>query len=286
LHRHETASLGARGPRLAGLATEHARLLRLVLLAYTRWPGTTKQDPWPSNATLASRTGLEERQVERALVALRQAGIITTRVGRRQGARRVVGRLIKLDLHAPCKALAPEAFDVGNIWAITRSLRARPAALVTAMVGAYMLASDAAGGGIDEWSELGCSQAAWRRFIGQRDNASWTARVRELEGLGLLRREGRRVIVAPPRAWFALAVDVAEKRRGIGRAAPRSPSRAERPTLPQPQRLLRAWPEPPPFDGREDPAVWVPVELGRTGTDDAFVELDRGPPALHVLRPP
>lgn len=173
LHRHETASLGARGARLAGRGTEHARLLHLVLLAYTRWPGQTKQDPWPSNATLATRTGLDERQVERALVALRQAGIVTTRVGRRQGARRVVGRLIKLDLHAPCKALAPEGFDVGNLWAVTRSLRARPAALVTAMVGAYMLASDAAGGAVDEWTELGCSMAASRRFVGRaRTNAT------------------------------------------------------------------------------------------------------------------
>lgn len=284
LARHETASLGARAVRLTGEGTEHGRLLRLILLSCTRWPGRRSQDPWHSNETLARMAGLKENEIERAIARLRAAELITTRFGPRPSAK--PGRLIKLDLHAPCKALAPEAFDVGNLWAITRSLRARPAALVTAMVGAYMLASDAAGGGIDEWSELGCSQAAWRRFIGQRDNASWTARVRELEKLGLLRREGRRVIVAPPRAWFALAVDVAEKRRGIGRAAPRSPSRAERPTLPQPQRLLRAWPEPPPFDGREDPAVWVPVELGRTGTDDAVVELDRGPPALHVLRPP
>ncbi len=284
LHRHETASLGARGPRITGVGAEHARLLRLVLLACTRWPGTPKQDPWHGNETLATRTGLDERQVERALAALRQAGIVTTRVGRRPGARKVVGRLIKLDLHAPCKALAPEDFDVGNLWAVTRSLRARPAALVTAMVGAYMLASDESGGAIDEWSELGCSMADWRRFIGHRDNASWTKRTRELVELGLLRREGRRVFVAPPRAWFSLAVDVAEKRRGIVLAAKRSPSRAERPSLPQPERLLRVRPdELHPF---EDPAVWVPVELGRTGTDDELVSRDRGPPALQLLRPP
>lgn len=180
----------------------------------------------------------------------------------------------------------PEPFDVVNLWTLARSCRRRAASLVTAMIGAYALACDHAGDRIEDWAELGCSQADWRRFVGAKKNASWTKRVRELVELGLLRREGRRVFVAPPRAWFALAVDVAEKRRGIGPAAPRSPSRAERPSLPQPQRLLRVRPEPPPCDGREDPAVWVPVELGRTGTDDALVELDRGPPPLHILRPP
>ena len=213
LHLHETASVGLRAGRIAGVGAEHARLVRLILLSYTRWPGRPGQSPWPGNATLAVRTRLTERQVERAVAVLREAEVITTRIGRRAGARRPVGRLIDVYLHAPCKALAPEAVDVESLWAVTRSLRDRPAALVTAMVGAYMLASDAAGVAIDEWSELGCSMSSWRRFVGHADNASWTKRVRELEQLGLLRREGRRIFVSPPRAWFMLMVEHAEAKR-------------------------------------------------------------------------
>ncbi len=206
LHRHATAGLGARGAKLSGVGAEHARLLRLILVSCTRWPGRQRQSPWHSNLTLASRTGLEERQVERALAVLRAAGIVATRFGKRPGARREVGRLIDVKLHAPCKAFAPEGVDVRNLWAVARALRPRPAAMVTAMVGAYMLASDATRGPLVEWAELGCSMAEWRRFIGHRDNPSWSKRIRELATLGLLEREGRRVSVAPPRAWFALAV--------------------------------------------------------------------------------
>jgi hypothetical protein len=213
LYLHETASVGLRAEQIAGVGAEHARLVRLFLLSYTRWPGQAGQSPWPANTSLAARTRLTERQIERALVVLREAEIITTRVGRRVGARRPVGRLIDIYLHAPCKALAPDAVDVESLWAVTRSLRERPAALVTAMVGAFMLASDVAGGPINEWSDLGCSMSAWRRFIGHADNASWTKRVRELEGLGLLRREGRMIFVSPPRAWFMLMVSHAEAKR-------------------------------------------------------------------------
>lgn len=220
LYIHETASMGLRAGLLTGVGTEHARLVRLVLLSYTRWPGRPGQAPWPSNARLAARTRLTERQVERAIAQLLEAEIITTRVGRRAGARRSVGRLIDVYLHEPCKALAPEAIDVASLWSVTKALRDRPAALVTAMVGAYMLASDASGEAIDEWSELGCSMSAWRRFIGHADNASWRKRVRELEGLGLLRREGRTIKVSPPRAWFMLMVSHAEKSKRLADAPP------------------------------------------------------------------
>jgi hypothetical protein len=207
LHLHETASLGPRACRLAGVGSEHARLVRLVLLAYTRWPGQPRQSPWPSNRTLASRTRLDERQVERALAVLRAAQVIEVRVGHRPGARRSVGRLIDVGLHAPCKALAPEGIDVGHLWTLARAKRSRPAALVTAMFGAWMLACDHAGGPIDDWAELGCTASDWRRFVGHADNASWTKRLRELDELGLIRREGRTIFVSPTRAWFVLAVD-------------------------------------------------------------------------------
>lgn len=210
LFAHDTASLGARALRIRGTGAEAARLLRLVLLAATRWPGREQHDPWHSNETLAAITGLAARQVERALAVLRSAGELVSRYGPRAGARRRIGRLLKLGLHAPVKALAPAGADIRNLWAIGRAARARPAALITAMVGAYMLASDHTGGAIEDWADLGCSMSDWRRFIGHRDNPSWTKRARELERLGLIRREGRRVIVSPPRAWFALAVAATE----------------------------------------------------------------------------
>jgi hypothetical protein len=223
--------LGLRAGELAGVGAEHARLVRLILLSYTRWPGRPGQAPWPSNATIAARARLTERQVERALAQLLAAKVITTRVGHRAGARRSVGRLIDVDLHEPCKALAPEAIDVASLWAVTKALRDRPAALVTAMVGAYMLASDAIGRPIDEWTELGCSMAAWRRFVGHADNASWRKRVRELEDLGLLRREGLTIIVSPPRAWFSLMVNAAEAERD--RASAIAPVAQLRPAAPE-----------------------------------------------------
>ena len=233
LHRHETASMGLRAGRLSGVGTEHARLVRLILLSYTRWPGRPGQAPWPSNATIAARARLTERQVERALAQLLEAEIITTRVGHRSGARRSVGRLIDVYLHEPCKALVPEAVDVASLWAVTKSLRARPAALVTAMVGAFMLASDASGGPIDEWSELGCSMADWRRFVGHADNAAWRKRVRELEDLGLLRREGHKIIVSPPRAWFSLMVDLADGEPSRVTALRPAPDTAHRDVKPE-----------------------------------------------------
>lgn len=286
LHQHETASIGARGAALTGQGAEYARLVWLVILSHTKWPGRAEGPTWASNATVARESGLELNDVELALGKLRRAGLLTTPIGKRPGARRPCGRLLVPTLGARCKLLIPESFDVGNLWTLARSCRRRAASLVTAMVGAYALACDHAGDRIEDWSELGCKQADWRRFVGAKKNASWAKRIRELVELGLLRREGRRVFVAPPRAWFALAVRVAEKRRGIGQVVPMSPRRAERPSLPQPPRLLRAQLEVPPPIVVFDPAVWEPVELGCTGTDDALVELDRGPPALHVLRPP
>lgn len=222
LHRHETASLGARGYKLRGTGSEHARLLRLVLLAYTRWPGRPDHAPWPSNKTLSARTCLEERQIERSLAALREAELVRTRIGKRIGATKPTGRLIEVGLHAPCKALAPGPLDVGNLWRLARALRPRPAALVTAMVGAYMLACDDPEDPqpIEDWTELGCTMAEWRRFIGHKDNPGWSKRLRELDGLGLIRREGRVVHVSPPRAWFSLVIEHAERGRLIELAPP------------------------------------------------------------------
>jgi hypothetical protein len=264
LHRHETASMGPRGGLLTGVGAEHARLVRLILLSYTRWPGRPGQSPWPSNATIAARARLTERQVERALAQLLEAEIITTRVGHRAGARRSVGRLIDVNLHEPCKALAPEAIDVASLWAVMKSLRERPAALVTAMVGAYMLASDASGGPIDEWSDLGCSMADWRRFIGHADNAAWRKRVRELEELGLLRREGRKIIVSPPRAWFSLMVDLADGEPSRVTAIRPAPDTAHRDVKPELSVVEPATKraDPPPRAAKVLPAL-PPAQLQR-----------------------
>jgi hypothetical protein len=205
-----------------------------------------------------------------------------------------MGRLLELGLHAPCKALAPEAVDVGWLWMIGRSRRTRPAALVTAMVGAYMLASDAAGEEhIEDWAELGCSMAAWRRFVGHKDNHSWTRRVRELEELGLIRREGRKITVSPPRAWFSLAVATRTKRHLVPAAA--NDGNSERPT-PRPTPRPAAVRPRPVVAGAGDwpvgPSPWV--EVGQHDVVAPCASLADGivvgwlgsPPTTRDLPPP
>jgi hypothetical protein len=161
-----------------------------------------------------------------------------------------------------------------------------------------MLASDASGGPIDEWSELGCSMADWRRFIGHADNAAWRKRVRELEDLGLLRREGRKIIVSPPRAWFSLMVNLADgepSRVTALRPAPDTAHRDVKPELsvvePAPKRA-----DPPPRAAKVLPALpparllrveWLDLsELSEeAGTGPSMDWLDwHGPPEPELCQ--
>ena len=210
LHRHGTAGVGLRAPRLAGSGVEAARLLWLQLVSQTRWPGRDPQDVFTSNAGLAHATGLAVREVKRALAMLRDGEFVSIRWGRRPGGGTC--RLIHVALHTPVRALAPLADDLANLRTILGAHRARPAALVTMMAGAFMLASDHARGALEDWGALGCSASALRRFVGQADNPSWTKRIRELEAIGLIRRDGRRISVSPPREWFRLACQVRSAR--------------------------------------------------------------------------
>jgi hypothetical protein len=207
-----------------------------------------------SNATIASDAGLTVKEVEKAMACLRKAKMIETRWGPRPKAK--PGRLIALDLHSPCKALAPGRFEVGMLWWIVKKARARPAALVTAMVGAFMLASSVAGGALEDWADLGCSMADWRRFVGHRDNPSWTRRVRDLESLGLIRRSGRRVFVSPPKAWLALATSARSERSPA--LTPPNLERARHPSPPAPAIAHHADVRDAPWNER-DPSIWVEV---------------------------
>jgi hypothetical protein len=206
LHSQATAAIGARlhvGAR--GRGSDYAQLVWLVILSHTPWPGRGERPTWASNVTLAAEAGLDEREVARALAVLREAGMLETPIGRRPGARRPFGRLLVPRIGAPVKLLIPERHDMANLWGLCRERRARPASLVTAAVGAYALASDHAGHRPRDWTQIGCRQADWRRFVGARKNASWTKRVRELEQLDIVRRRGRVIEVAPTRSWLRAA---------------------------------------------------------------------------------
>ena len=201
LYSHATAGIGVRAQLLQGRGSDHAKLLWLVILSHTPW-GTTTRPTWASNETLRHETGLEQVDVDHARRRLRDAGMLTTEVGRRPGARRPVGRVLVPQLGAPARVLIPDRHEMAQLWSRCRGFRKRPAFAVTAVVGAYALASDAAGHRVDDWAELGCSQSEWRRFVGASKGGGWRSLGRDLELAGLIRRTGRAIDVAPPRSWL------------------------------------------------------------------------------------
>ena len=213
LHSRLDVAVGARLSSCSGDGIEAAKLTWLKILSRTPWPGRRPRPTWSNDLTIARDLGLPARQsVAKALRHLRAAGMLTTPRGKRPVGRKY-GRLLVPALGAPVKVMVPDGFDIRNLWTLGRTVTSRPAPLVTAMVGAYALAMDAARrtNDLEEWSTLGCKQADWRRFVGARKNASWTRRVRTLEAIGLIRRDGHAVMVSPPRAWFMLVVEHAER---------------------------------------------------------------------------
>ncbi len=142
--------------------------------------------------------------------------MLTTRIGRRPGAQRPVGRVLVPRLARPVKVLIPDRGAMANLWLTCREIRKRPVTLVTLMVGAYVLAADAAGGRHPRgWSVVPGSGADLRRFVGARKNAAWTQRLRDLEGLELLHvRDGQRMI-APVRSWYRSERALTEARKVV-----------------------------------------------------------------------
>jgi len=205
LHSHATAGIGIRAHHLHGRGSDYAKLVWLIILSHTRYPGRPPREPWATDVTLAHETGIgvhDLREVQRGLQRLRDAGLITTPIGRRPGARRPTGRVLVPQLGAPARVLIPDRHEMAQLWARCREFRKRPAFAVTAMVGAYALACDAADHRIDDWSPLGCTQSEWRRFVGAAKGGGWRALVSDLDRAGLIRRDGRAIDVAPPRSWL------------------------------------------------------------------------------------
>ncbi len=187
-----------------GVGIEHARLLWLVILSHTPWDGA-RRPTWATNATLAADAGMTgpdaARQTERALNRLREASMLVTRHGERPGARRRFGRLLEPQLAGPVKVLIPDRGAMTNLWITCREARPRPAALVTAMVGAYALAAHGLDRAPTEWAPVPGPAAELRRFVGASKGSTWGRRVNDLCDLGLLERRDA-LWVAPPREWM------------------------------------------------------------------------------------
>lgn len=197
-HSIAPASIGDR--LRGGVGIEHARLVWLVVLSHTPWDGA-RRPTWASNSTLAHESGLTVARVEYALAQLRTAGMLETPRGERPGARRRFGRLLVPKLEGPVKILIPDRAAMTNLWITCREARPRPAALVTAMVGAHALAAHALDRRPSEWAPVPGPAAQLRRFVGASKGSTWGRRVNDLCGLGLLERR-EQLWVAPPREWM------------------------------------------------------------------------------------
>jgi len=188
------------GDRLRGDGCERARLLWLMILSHTPWRAA-RRPTWASNVTLSHESGLDERRVRLGLQRLREAGMLATAQGERPGARRRVGRILAPAISAPVKVLIPGRGAMTNLWITCRESRPRPAALVTAMVGAYALAAHALDEHPEKWSPVPGPAADLRRFVGASKGSTWGKRVNDLCDLGLLERRSG-LWVAPPREWM------------------------------------------------------------------------------------
>lgn len=200
LHSRADVSIGARLNLSRGKGDEAAKLLWFVILSHTPWD-TLNRPTWASNVTLSHESGLCLRWVELGLNRLRTAGMLTTPVGLRPTAKRKWGRLLVPRLGSPVKVKIPDRGAMANLWLVCREVRQRPAALVTLVVGLHALAHREHVPP-SQWAPIPVHMAEVRRFVGARKNAAWTQRVRDLEALGLIRREGRKVWLAPVRSWY------------------------------------------------------------------------------------
>ena len=197
----ESAAINDRLAHVPGRGRELAPLLWIMVLALPDRRGIRRAN----NETLALNAGMAWssegiRQTERALAVLRRSGMLETRIGKRPGARRPNGRILEPQITAP-ELLVPDRNAMTNLWLTCHEARRSPAALVTLMVGAYALACHHGGGWpVYEWSPVGTSQAALRRFVGASKGSTWNRRLGDLEGLGLLSRGP--LAIAPPEEWF------------------------------------------------------------------------------------
>lgn len=182
------SDLLVRRPLPRGEGSGTARLVYWFLLSCSRTGAT-----WPSNHTISLRTGLGRREVERALRALADAGVIRIEHCERHDLRTHRGRSIHLPADAPKRIDFPSMGHVGALWALARNVRgqdSRPAALVTLAVGAWLVASRAHGGPLEIDTRLGLSLRQLRELTGASRGMAFDDRLRELELIRAFERAG------------------------------------------------------------------------------------------------
>ena len=194
--------LGARLNLEPQRGDENAKLAWWFILARTPWDNSPRAT-WATNSTIAHDAGLAQRDAERAVSRLRGAGLLKTPTGKRTSKAGAVsfGRILEPRLGAPVKILVPGREDMATLWATCRTIRKLPASLVTLAVGLYVLACRHAGRKPSAWARVPGRMADVRRLVGARKGHGWTTRVRDLEDIGLLRRDATGIWLAPTSAW-------------------------------------------------------------------------------------
>lgn len=203
-HFIESAGIGARLAKSKGRGRDYAKLVWFAVLSHTPWD-TFKRPTWACDETLAHDVGIDVREAERALQRLRAAGMLETPIGHRPGADRPVGRVLRPKIWTPVRVVIPTQEQMGRLWGLLREHHERPVTLVTTMVGLHVLAAHDLGRRPTGLVRIPWRMAEVRRFVGSRKNAAWTSRLRRLEGLDLIRRDGRDLWLAPMRHWSRTA---------------------------------------------------------------------------------
>lgn len=198
----------------SGDGTGHARTVGRFLASRSR-----RKDGrvWVSNSTIARRTGMDDRDVERALPLLDRSGYIEIVHEHRPDLKHHRGRSLILKPGTP-ELPWPSGEHVGALWALTRAVRpddSRVVALVELGLTAWIFASIANGGPLDEDRLLGCTNTQLRGLTGAAAGGSWSRQLRELERAGVFRRGG------PGKTWRSTGLIVVAdllpelRRRGI-----------------------------------------------------------------------
>jgi hypothetical protein len=188
-------ALPASMPRGPGRA--HATIVWLFLATYLRWSGKHSM-VWPSDETIAKRSGLTLRSVQRGLAYLRSIGKITVAHGPRPASRRrerrKVGRIIELHLLGDGPnpvVLWPSPKAVAGIWRDCSRARSRPAALVGLAIAMHVLAAAEQGAPLTGSASLTASMATMRALVGAAHGAAFNMRLADLESAGLATRIGK-----------------------------------------------------------------------------------------------
>ncbi len=185
-----------------------ARVLWPFIVAHSPYPGSKPRPTWANNATLSTESGLTQREVERGIAYLRDAGRLATddrgRLlrGARPGTRR--GRLLIPQLLEPIMVLVPRAHEMARLWEIARARRDRPTHLVAAAVALHAVAAHerdrrpVAHETLVKMTGTDLARMLWLSHKGE----GWSLLVAELASIGVIGEHRRgRWAIRPPRGW-------------------------------------------------------------------------------------